>query len=305
MLTLNPTTLFYFSLRDLDGKDKNTGLIKDWAKQIPHNVKPGSTHSKLTPSLTQGSTRSSHAPPSTWSALNTVKISHLDDGIEITEGNLSDFDKIKGNEWDAAIKSPPKGKQRITSSVSYHLSCSLLNYIYAMWQALVMVEDSPKHTIPQIKWHAKPTNDKLPKEWLKDGVWCKRIIPSMFCWAGIQENPWVISDESIAVVLTKICEVHFGDLTESPITPNGESIRVVSAQWFSLYVDGLIFYQVLQQLSEWRSSFGSATIAIVNAFFDGNNDYQDLDSMRQEFATYMLEKLQFVYWHHKGNDKTV
>jgi hypothetical protein len=35
MLTLDTTTLFYFSLRDLDGKDKNTSLIKDWAKQIP------------------------------------------------------------------------------------------------------------------------------------------------------------------------------------------------------------------------------------------------------------------------------
>src|SRR5882762_4708630 len=124
MLTLDPTTLFYFSLMDLDGKDKNTGLIKDWAKQIPCNAKPGSTHSKLTPSLTQGSTHSSYAPPLTQSALNTVKISQLDDGIEITEGGLSDFDEIKGNEQDAVIKSPPKGKQRIMSSV-YHAAFSI------------------------------------------------------------------------------------------------------------------------------------------------------------------------------------
>jgi len=99
-------------------------LIKDWAKQIPCNAKPGNTHSKLTPSLTQGSTHSSYAPPLTWSALNTVKISHLDDGIEIAEGGLLDFDEIKGNEEDAAIKSPPKGKQRITSSV-YHVAFSI------------------------------------------------------------------------------------------------------------------------------------------------------------------------------------
>ena len=55
-------------------------------------------------------------------------------------------------------------------------------------------------------------------------------MPSMFCWAGIQENSWVISDESIADMLTKICEVPFGNLTESPITPNGEPILVLSAQ---------------------------------------------------------------------------
>ena len=93
------------------------------------------------------------------------------------------------------------------------------------------VEDSPKRIIPQIKRRAKPTNNKLPKEWLEDGVWCKRIIPSLFHWAGIQENPWVMSDESIADALTKICEAHFGDLTEYPITPNSEPIRIVSAQY--------------------------------------------------------------------------
>jgi len=72
MLTLDPTTLFYFSLMDLDGKDKNTSLIKDWAKQIPRNAKPGSTHSKLTPSLTQGSTHSSYAP--LWLSLLSTQL---------------------------------------------------------------------------------------------------------------------------------------------------------------------------------------------------------------------------------------
>ena len=61
----------------------------------------------------------------------------------------------------------------------------------------------------------------------------------------------------------------------------------------------------VQQFSKWCSSFGSAAMAIVNAFFDDNDDYWDSNSMRQEFATYMLEKLRFVYRHHKGNDKTV
>jgi|SRR5882762_1931266 len=111
MLTLDPTTLFYFSLRDLNFKNNHAGLIQDWATKIPHNAKPGSTHSKATPSLTRGSTCSSHAPPSTRSALNTVKISDHDDSIKIA----------KGYERDAAIKSPPKGKQRITSSVSDQL----------------------------------------------------------------------------------------------------------------------------------------------------------------------------------------
>jgi hypothetical protein len=119
MLTLDRTTLFYFSLRDLDEKNKHSGLIKDWATKIPRNAKPGSsTH---TPSLTHGSTRSSHAASSIRSALNTVKISNHDDGVEIAEGGLSDLDETIGNERDAAVKSPPKGKQRISSAVSHHL----------------------------------------------------------------------------------------------------------------------------------------------------------------------------------------
>ena len=92
------------------------------------------------------------------------------------------------------------------------------------------IEDS-KPVIPQTKWRVKPTNNKLPKEWLKDGLWCKQIIPSMFRWAGVQENPWVISDESIAAMLTKICEAHFGDITEYPIMPNSEPVCILSAQY--------------------------------------------------------------------------
>ena len=53
MLMLDHTTLFYFSLRDLDDKNKHPSLIKDWATKIPCNAKPGGTHSKATPSLTQ------------------------------------------------------------------------------------------------------------------------------------------------------------------------------------------------------------------------------------------------------------
>jgi hypothetical protein len=115
MLTLDRTTLFYFSLRDLDD---HVGLVQDWVTKVPCNAKPGSTHSKATPSLTLGSTRSSHASPSTRSALNTVKISDHDNGIKIAKGGLLDVDETKGNERDATIKSPLKGKQRITSSVS-------------------------------------------------------------------------------------------------------------------------------------------------------------------------------------------
>jgi len=79
-------------------KNNHAGLIQDWATKIPHNTKPGSTCSKATPLLTHSSTCGSHAPPATWSALNTVKISDHDDGIKIAKGGLSDIDETKGYE---------------------------------------------------------------------------------------------------------------------------------------------------------------------------------------------------------------
>jgi hypothetical protein len=98
MLTLDPTTSFYFSLRDLNFKNNHAGLIQDWAATILHNAKLGSTRSKATPLLTHGSTWSSHAPPLTRSALNTIKISDHDDSIKIAEGSLLDIDETKGYE---------------------------------------------------------------------------------------------------------------------------------------------------------------------------------------------------------------
>ena len=34
------------------------------------------------------------------------------------QGGLSDSDELHGVEWEAAIKSPPKGKKRVTSEVT-------------------------------------------------------------------------------------------------------------------------------------------------------------------------------------------
>jgi hypothetical protein len=99
MLTLDRTTLFYFSLRD--DTANHEGLIEDWAAKVPHNARPGRSRSKATPSLTCGSTRGSYAPPSTRSALNSITISDRDDGIKVVEGGLSDADETRGVEREA------------------------------------------------------------------------------------------------------------------------------------------------------------------------------------------------------------
>ena len=131
MLMLNHTTLFYFSLRDHLSKlkDNNVGLEQymDWVMNILKNAKPLSMD---IPSLTDGITLQSHLPPSTRSALtDKVKITQYDGNVEIVDCGFPNQDETRGSEREAAIKSPPKGKQHILSSVSHQLRyCAFIYY---------------------------------------------------------------------------------------------------------------------------------------------------------------------------------
>jgi hypothetical protein len=137
LLTLDETTLFYYFLSDETSSSKkkysdfSTG-INDWAATIPKNSKPPSKvasgskpnaskrSGSLLPPLTNATTRSS-----VTSALSKnvkisqdvfVKVEARDASIQIAEGGLDDDDETL--EREAAIKSPPKGKKRVSSSVS-------------------------------------------------------------------------------------------------------------------------------------------------------------------------------------------
>jgi len=95
---------------------------------MAHTNKTTSSYSKgIIPSLTSST---SHSSPSVLTnnirivshgALDLVKVkAELEpDAITIySNGGLSDTDEIKGEEREAAIKSPPKGKKWVTSEVS-------------------------------------------------------------------------------------------------------------------------------------------------------------------------------------------
>lgn len=137
-LTLDQCTLFYWTLSDSSlNKKRKISAINEWASAsaIPDNVPASRAPSEATattssrlrsvvPSLTSGSTRSSvltnnvtivsHQAP-----LVKVKAEMVPDEIEIhSDGGLSDADEIRGEEREAAIRSPPKGKNRVTSEVN-------------------------------------------------------------------------------------------------------------------------------------------------------------------------------------------
>lgn len=120
MFTLDNTTLFYFSLSDAIAPEKrHTAAIQDWAKKVPKSR--GSTLSGPR-SIKSTLSRSSTRPSSSFrSALDNGFVRQSgDNSVEVTGigGPLSDNDETKGPEREAAIKSPLKGKNRLSSSVS-------------------------------------------------------------------------------------------------------------------------------------------------------------------------------------------
>jgi hypothetical protein len=142
LLTLDETTLFYYFLSDSKNKysDFSTG-INNWAATVPRNSKPaskvasaaGSRSIASGPPLTDATTRSSGT-----SALSKnikvsrdipIKVESHDTFIQVSEGGLEDDDETAGLEREAAIKSPPKGKKRVSSSVSFN-TVSILQFIY-------------------------------------------------------------------------------------------------------------------------------------------------------------------------------
>jgi hypothetical protein len=135
LLTLDQSTLFYWTLSDTTShkKRKHASAIKDWASAVSATAKPTSKapSSQVTksdvPPLTSSTSHSS--APSVLT--NNVKIiSHRAlDSVKVkaepsptlslhTDGGLSDNDERRGEEWEAAINSPPKGKKRVTSEIS-------------------------------------------------------------------------------------------------------------------------------------------------------------------------------------------
>jgi len=143
-LTLDQSTLFYWTLSDASRKKQkhSSAAINEWASEIPRNVRPGfpsRAPTKSTSSRAKSSARSltGHRLSTASSVLTkNVKITRYQpsDLIKVkaepalasdvvpetqANGGLSDNDEMRGEERLAAINSPPKGKKRVNSEVSF------------------------------------------------------------------------------------------------------------------------------------------------------------------------------------------
>jgi hypothetical protein len=108
MLTLDTTTLFYYSL---PSRSINPAVgIKNWASNVAKSTKGG----KGSKSTTSGS-----ATP-TLVGGDKSKSSHSVIAIDVDgfNGGVADADETTGVEQKAAQNSPPKKGKRLTSAVS-------------------------------------------------------------------------------------------------------------------------------------------------------------------------------------------
>jgi len=152
MLTLDETTLFYYSL-SLSKDKKVSSLIKDWSKFVDNSTKP-----KL-PSNTHGSSTSTTLASNTQARARGTKVSPLTDQVVITSreegpkstlrskadlslddvsGGLSNEDEVQGAEREEAVNSPPKGKVRATNAVSHYNFNWLIHILIYLYSRILL-----------------------------------------------------------------------------------------------------------------------------------------------------------------------
>jgi hypothetical protein len=150
MLTLDHSTLFYWNLTSnpqASSANQISSSVNSWAKTVPANAKPPShapSHAAPTntgrtmitvPPLTNASSRSTgrsvltNTITITGKRAPSVRVKPDPDSIDFHDGALSDHDEIMGQERDAAMLSPPKGKKRLNSEVSLSQTNYLSNYM--------------------------------------------------------------------------------------------------------------------------------------------------------------------------------
>ena len=140
MLTLDPTTLFYWSCSDPPPKRMKFS-VESWVKANSSNaasrtmsqansVRSGktSTRTGTAPALMSSWSQAASSASVTTSSISitntqvpkAVKIKQDKNVIYSYDGALSDNEKITGVEHNAAHASPIKGKKRLNSKVSAH-----------------------------------------------------------------------------------------------------------------------------------------------------------------------------------------
>jgi hypothetical protein len=251
LLTLSETTLYYFFLNDrTSNKEKfNTG-INNWAAAIPDNEDaPASTSGKISnlncdaagsgsqlPALTNASSCTSTSASvlsrsiviSQNVGVNNKAEPH-DKTIKVVEFGLEDDDETMGVEQKAALKSPPKGKTRVSSAVSEtfpppHLFTNLLKQKNS--QGLVKDSPSKPASTRTERLSKKVSNNDLP-EGTDQRLWRRCFVSTYMQFAASQPDPWDIPAGLACEKLQLIWDAIFSGI-QYTVTATGAVYLLVS-----------------------------------------------------------------------------
>ncbi|KAG1903739.1 uncharacterized protein F5891DRAFT_977309 [Suillus fuscotomentosus] len=103
----------------------------------------------------------------------------------------------------------------------------------------------------------------------------KKFLPTLYLWAGSQNDLWQFLDAPLVKALQSIYDVVYSE--ESDLD-------------YKVTAQGSVFGVATQRLAEWRSNFGSTGLAIMMDFFTRNADTDP-----ETLADVLLEDFAFIY----------
>ncbi|GBE85561.1 hypothetical protein SCP_0800780 [Sparassis crispa] len=130
-------------------------------------------------------------------------------------------------------------------------------------------------------------NADLPPVALKNDRWRRRFLPTVVRYVGTLKNPWTIDEEEFRRVLELIWDKVYGKLG----VEYTDAIHVITRSL------------CIQRLYEWRSTFGSTAISVVEAFFSTTPKYLDF-AKRPSFAKALLKLSRFAFLSAKGENRS-
>ncbi|KAG1904328.1 uncharacterized protein F5891DRAFT_977190 [Suillus fuscotomentosus] len=126
----------------------------------------------------------------------------------------------------------------------------------------------------QYKTRSSYRNYHLPPH-CQDQRWPKQFLPTLYLWAGSQNDLWQFLDAPLVEALQSIYDVVYSE--ESDLD-------------YKVTAQGSVFGVAIQRLAEWRSNFGSTGLASMMDFFTRNADTDP-----ETLADALLEDFAFIY----------
>ncbi|KAG2099904.1 uncharacterized protein F5147DRAFT_655738 [Suillus discolor] len=201
--------------------------------------------------------------------------------------DTSDVEVIDVPSGPVAMANTMKTAVRLTSSTAVAVSQSATTKMQPPAKKVKIEEDVDASTAQltltappgywiekQYKTRSSYRNYHLPPH-CQDQRWPKQFLPTLYLWAGSQNDLWQFLDAPLVEALQSIYDVVYSE--ESDLD-------------YKVTTQGSVFGVATQRLAEWRSNFGSMGLAIMMDFFTRNADTDP-----ETLADALLEDFAFIY----------